>query len=181
MAEVWKPIAGYPNYEVSDHGRVRHGDRILHGHVNAARGRTPGGYVSVGLRRDGQFKVHRVHRLVAAAFLGPSDQDVRHLNDVKGDNRVENLAYGNDSLNQHDSVRNGTHGQRSKTHCKHGHEFTPENTWWRSGPSGPKTLRMCITCAKARRAATYYGDHERTKARRRIGGDQYRPRKKTPA
>ena len=33
-----------------------------------------------------------------------------------------------------------------KTHCKHGHEFTPRNTYWR--PSGG---RECITCKLALR------------------------------
>ena len=34
QAESWKPIAGVPGYEVSDLGRVRHGDRILRTRVD---------------------------------------------------------------------------------------------------------------------------------------------------
>jgi hypothetical protein len=32
--------------------------------------------------------------------------------------------------------------QRNKTHCKHGHEFTPENTYIR--PKGTRECRICI-------------------------------------
>jgi len=32
-----------------------------------------------------------------------------------------------------------------KTHCKYGHEFTPENTYHYTKPDG-KTRRQCITC-----------------------------------
>lgn len=30
-----------------------------------------------------------------------------------------------------------------KTHCKRGHEFTPENTYIRSGTNGKRTCRQC--------------------------------------
>lgn len=35
-----------------------------------------------------------------------------------------------------------------RTHCNHGHEFTPENTRWRSDRSG----RICKTCKREREA-----------------------------
>jgi hypothetical protein len=38
---------------------------------------------------------------------------------------------------------------RARTHCKRGHEFTPENTRLRP----PKNWRQCITCARAYEAA----------------------------
>jgi hypothetical protein len=41
--------------------------------------------------------------------------------------------------------------QRAKTHCPHGHEFTPENTYIRASDGG----RECHTCRKARAAARY--------------------------
>lgn len=37
-------------------------------------------------------------------------------------------------------------GQAVKTHCIHGHEFTPENT--RRKPNGH---RICVTCSRARK------------------------------
>lgn len=42
---------------------------------------------------------------------------------------------------------------RDKTHCKQGHEFTPENTYWQTRKSrNPKfpyrQTRVCITCRR---------------------------------
>jgi hypothetical protein len=35
-----------------------------------------------------------------------------------------------------------------KTHCNHGHEFTPENTMWLSYRGRSKKYRRCLTCYK---------------------------------
>lgn len=52
----------------------------------------------------------RVHVLVLTTF-GPKRPEgcrlVRHLNDIKWDNRIENLAWGSDADNAKDAVRNG--------------------------------------------------------------------------
>jgi hypothetical protein len=49
-----------------------------------------------------------VYRLVAHAFLGrrPAGLVTRHLNDVKSDNRLQNLVYGTHKENGEDRVRN---------------------------------------------------------------------------
>lgn len=43
---------------------------------------------------------------------------------------------------------------RGKTHCKHGHEFTPENTRVTNNRHGRK--RQCIKCHNAKCLAYYY-------------------------
>jgi len=71
----------------------------------------PRGYLYATLYLHGKQTTHRIHHLVADAFLpakGPTDTVVRHLNDNKLDNCVENLARGTYSDNRLDSVRNGT-------------------------------------------------------------------------
>src|SRR5439155_14687649 len=73
MEERWRAITEYPDYEVSDQGRVRRlttrtstrSGKILS--VAALRA----GYPSVDLCRAGTRKTHLVHRVVAGAFLGP--------------------------------------------------------------------------------------------------------------
>lgn len=89
--EIWKPVVGYEGfYEVSSLGRVRNPrgailrDRLNHLGYNRAA------LCKCGVRRDCM-----VHRLVAAAFIGPLPigKEVNHINGLRADNRVENLEY----------------------------------------------------------------------------------------
>ena len=71
------------------------------------------GYPIVGLITiKGKVKIYKIHILKAKAFLfGPNPLGtnlIRHLNDVKTDNRLENLAWGTRSDNTKDSIRNGS-------------------------------------------------------------------------
>lgn len=139
--EEWRPISGFPGYEVSSLGRV-----VSH------RGREPreigavvSGYLRVRLsRRD-----VAVHALVAAAFIGPrpEGQEVRHLNGNPLDNRVQNLAYGTHSENMQDSLLHGTHPSASKTHCPQNHPYEGRNLYMQNGH------RVCRICKNARQRA----------------------------
>ena len=137
----WRPIEGQPAYYVSSDGRVRHGTCILSG----ADG--PRGYRQVHTR-NGMFKVHQ---LVASAFLGPRPEgyDIRHLNDEKADNRIENLCYGTRRENMLDRTRNGRCPAALKTHCARGHEFTEDNIYWQRGRH--RACRRCRLEDKRRR------------------------------
>lgn len=90
--EVWKEIPGFPDYQVSNFGRVMsyrnqygHGPRIIHGE------KTKTGYIQVSLNKR-RFKVHR---LVALAFIPNPDglPQINHKNEIKTDNRAENLEW----------------------------------------------------------------------------------------
>lgn len=94
--EIWKPIDGFPNYFVSSEGRVksvktltnkRTVDRVLIPNLDAT------GYLTIKLYRGGSKSTHKVHRLVASAFLGESAKPVDHVNRNRRDNRVCNLRY----------------------------------------------------------------------------------------
>lgn len=67
------------------------------------------GYLQVSL---GRGQVHEVHKLVALAWIGPPPpgQQVRHLNGVKTDIRLDNLAYGTYTEQRLDDVRLGVNG-----------------------------------------------------------------------
>lgn len=100
LDEIWKPIQGYEGiYDVSNYGRVRSHDYYKKGVTQILQTQaTKGYYVKVGLRKDGQKRYYRVHRLVAIAFLPPPQEgqtQVEHLNCDKRDNRVENLRWTN--------------------------------------------------------------------------------------
>lgn len=151
-AEEWKPIAGFPDYLVSDLGHVLSTRR---GEARELRG----GYTGRGYRKvnlvapDGTTQARKVHHLVAEAFLGPRPlgMQVRHLDDVKANNSAANLAYGTKSDNGHDSVRNGLHANAAKTSCKWGHDYTPDNTY--VNPSGRRNCRACLRGRAVARAS----------------------------
>jgi hypothetical protein len=106
-SELWRDIPGFPFYQASDLGRVRSCKqgpwRVLrqtrHPHT---------GYLVVSLRRDGQYFARSVHRLIAAAFLGPANgRDVNHTTGNKRDNRLCNLEYLSRGDNHRHAYRTG--------------------------------------------------------------------------
>src|SRR5699024_9791306 len=165
QAERWLPVPGYEGlYSVSDRGRVRSEGRTVK-YITGRSGRVPerilktskhgDGYLQVSLSKNNKRKTHYVHRLVLEAFVGeaPPEAQACHWNDTPEDNRPENLRWGTSSENRLDSVRNGRHYSARKTHCKRGHELTPENTRPQSTGKG----RQCKTCESARRRAKRRG------------------------
>lgn len=91
--------------------------------------------------------------MVAAAFIGPKPDgmEVRHLNDIRDDNRAVNIAYGTRSQNMYDSIRNGTHNRASRDRCCRGHLFEPETTQIRVNKLNGRTFRYCMICDRIRR------------------------------
>lgn len=108
VTEIWRPIPGMPQYEASDHGRIR---------STLLRVRTRTGYA---LRRGRVLKPSRpcgrrihmhvstqtgtpyVHDLVALAFIGPKPPGslVMHHDDDPTNNTPGNLRYGSKSENE---------------------------------------------------------------------------------
>lgn len=91
--EICKPIPGYPNYEVSNWGRifiVKNGTRVekLPRPCNNRER-----YLNIRLWNKGQKKKICVHNLVAKVFLGeiPEGYVVDHINNNPSDNYVTNL------------------------------------------------------------------------------------------
>lgn len=83
----WRKIPTWPNYEVSDKGKVRNeSGRVLY--VDTDRY----GYKRVKLYRDGESKNRRINVLVAQAFLDWRPEcDVNHKDRNKRNNSVDNL------------------------------------------------------------------------------------------
>ena len=126
--EIWKDIAGYEGlYQVSNMGRVRSLDRFVRQMGNGtqvARGRIrklnmTRYYLQVGLCKDGNQTQHYVHRLVASAFIPNDDlfaNVINHKNEVKTDNRVENLEWVSQAYNVKYSLM-GPCGKNSGSRC----------------------------------------------------------------
>lgn len=154
--EEWRAILGYEDlYDVSNWGRVRSYDQILNrknGSVNwkgriLKPQRGSKGHYGVNLHRNGKSKTHYIHQLVARAFLDNPDglPVVRHLDDVKENNHVSNLAWGTWADNSQDAIRNGRSFDTNshKTHCPQDHPYAGENLY--ISPSG---ARHCVTCRR---------------------------------
>ena len=106
MEEIWKPVVGYEKfYEVSNKGRIKSLPRMVHaGHgvyyEKKGRIRKPvlnkgNGYYMLFLAGKFNKKCVYVHRVVAQAFCeNPKNLEiVNHINEVKTDNRAENLEW----------------------------------------------------------------------------------------
>lgn len=114
--EIWKPVVGFEgHYEVSSVGRVRSLDRFVmhrrHGKKIKYLGRllragksNPDGYKVVVLRKNKKSVTYSIHGLVARAFIPNPNKlpMVRHLDDSKDNNAVENLAWGTAKQNAAD-------------------------------------------------------------------------------
>lgn len=89
---IRKPIKGYSNYEVDTQGNVysKVSERILKPYTNR------NGYMFVKLKNDdGEMHHVSIHRAVAEAFL-PNPKglpQVNHIDEDKGNNRIENLEW----------------------------------------------------------------------------------------
>ena len=95
----WRRVDGFPDYEVSETGRVRRvgGGRRYLKPQPAGRHRN---YLKVHLGRRGQNML--VHRLVCAAFNGPPPGPGYHADHRDGDtrrNRADNLRWLEGALN----------------------------------------------------------------------------------
>lgn len=157
--EEWRPVVGYEGlYEVSSHGRVRGLPRVgLNGRALPLRTLTPithpKGYVHYDLRREGSSSRVLAHRVVCHAFHGgaptPDHTDVCHINEVKSDNRAENLRWGTRRENIRQYAASGRYRNQNteKTNCNHGHPLSGDNLRVWKNPRRGTTHRICKTCA----------------------------------
>ena len=95
-------IKGFPNYYITRDGQLfKNGSpvKVFFHH----------GYLRCMLHYKNKKKNVKIHRLVAEAYIpNPENKPlVRHLNDNRLDNRVENLAWGTNTDNMVDAIRNG--------------------------------------------------------------------------
>lgn len=92
MEEIWKVIDEYPDYMVSNMGRIK---SLKLGKEKILTPRQRCGYPFVTLFKDCKRKQTNIHRLVAQAFIPNPDNKpcIDHINTDRTDNRVENLRW----------------------------------------------------------------------------------------
>ena len=138
------------------------------------------GYGQFSVASFGSFLPHRVAFHLLVGEVSP-DLDVDHLcrnpRCVNPDHlqlvtkRVNTLrGYGPSSENA------------KKTHCKNGHEFTPENTFYFPSQKGKRTCRTCwqeiSRSDRSRARRCVYMRSERGKEISRQAGARYRAKKR---
>lgn len=93
MEEIFKQIEGFEDYQISNLGRVKSfkkgREKILKNHTYKDH------YPSVSLYKNNKLISKKVHQLVAIAFLNHKPCGfklvINHKNNIRTDNRVENL------------------------------------------------------------------------------------------
>ena len=101
MKEIWKDIEGDEGlYQISNLGRVKSLGRIDNNNHKVKERvlkilSDKDGYSLINLYKNGKIKTHRVHRLVAIAFIeNPNNYPmINHLDENPKNNNMENLQW----------------------------------------------------------------------------------------
>lgn len=101
--ELWKNIDNFPNYQISNYGRVKNIDgRIL------KPSKDKNGYLMVNMLTNTGYKTKRIHRLVAEAFIPNLNnyKEVNHIDENKENNCFSNLEWCSHKYNSNYGTRN---------------------------------------------------------------------------
>lgn len=121
MAEIYKPIPEYDNYEISNYGNIRstkHNIPKLLKYDLAIRNHTK--YFRVTLCKDGKTKRFQVHQLVARVFI-PNPDSKPHINHIDNNginNHVSNLEWCTHTENMQHSANQGRQNEVRKLGCE---------------------------------------------------------------
>jgi hypothetical protein len=111
MQEIWKDMVGYEElYQISNFGRVKSLHKQYTGNNMFLNGEIDiDGYVRFSIYKEKKSKHFKRSVLIARHFIpNPNNYPlVRHLNDIKTDDRIENLAWGTQKHNKEDAAKNG--------------------------------------------------------------------------
>lgn len=130
----YRDIVNFPGYRVGNDGSVWTCWKRTRGNGNVYQitlrwkqlkpGVTTKKYRQVTLRPGSgkKKKIFYVHRLVLEAFVGPCPENMecRHLNGVRSDCRLDNLAWGTKAENEADKKKHANYGSRARLYVHEG-------------------------------------------------------------
>lgn len=158
MQEEWRDINGYEGlYQVSNLGRIKSLDRKVKGKngiVQSLHGKIlslqfdKDRYYMVILSKNGKETDHKVHRLVAQAFI-PNPYhypEVNHKDENKQNNRVDNLEWCTAKYNTNygTAMRRMVlhhHVPKNNASSKAAYQYTKEGKFVKEWPSIRETIR----------------------------------------
>lgn len=141
LEEVWKDIPNYEGlYKISNLGRVKSfvkKERILRPADNG------NGYMKVCLCKNGKQKYFLIHRLVYESFTGSIDRwklggsthdilEINHKNEIKTDNRLENLELVTHKYNVNYGARTDIAAEKNGVRIYQYNEYGKLVKIWRS-------------------------------------------------
>ena len=101
-------IRDFPNYTIDIHSNIysKYSNKFI------STSLTKNGYSVVFLYNDGIRYCRKVHRLLCIAFLdNPENYPVvDHKNNIRSDNRIENLRWTNNRGNCHNLIKQSIYG-----------------------------------------------------------------------
>lgn len=109
-SEIWRIIDEFPNYMISNLGRVKSLDYNGTKQEKILKPlKQKKGYLKIGLYKDKKYYSRQIHRLVAIAFIpNPNNEpQVNHIDGNKENNTVNNLEWCNNTYNQVHAINNG--------------------------------------------------------------------------
>ena len=88
---MWKEVYGFTNYLINEYGLIKNSqNKIISQRYDKK------GYIIVSLTKEGKSTTKSVHRLLMETFKpvdNMEDLTVDHINNIKDDNRLENLQW----------------------------------------------------------------------------------------
>ena len=174
--EEWRAVVGYEGiYEVSSSGRVK---RVLAARGTAVgrllspflSGPVPQLYLHVNLyERPGCYRTCAVHRLVAAAFIGPRPfrLEVDHIDRDSNNNDASNLRYVTSTANGINRDKQLEYAKRTCTSRFKGVDWDSSKQKWRA----------TITRRRKQRFLGYYNREEDAANAHKIAARKWADRK----
>lgn len=129
MKEIWKDIEDFPNYQVSNFGRIKSKERTVileNGRTKVVKSKIlkpclrtlgkNGNYYRITLYNNKNPKTINIHRIVAKSFVeNPKNYNIiNHIDGNKFNNRADNLEWCTQQHNVKESYRLGLQGPNNR-------------------------------------------------------------------